>query len=510
MNDKSLEDLAVIPRGEPRQVGLPHEGETRKLAAIMFTDMVGFSRLMHQDETKGLRLLDESNETISNAVAQHRGRVLKKMGDAILAEFSSAKSAVECAVQIQTRLRDTNADKPSDARVVLRIGIHLGDVVIRDQDLFGDGINVAARLEPLSEPGGICLSEAVYQAVAASSAIKAILVGEVELKNILQRQVIYRIPSFYPVPMSDPTDVAKSRSLHLGAVVRVEALPPPRRGFASMLLACAILLPLSGVGGMFVGVAIGRGEPYRIWEWELAEPEVLVVALQERTNPAHARVWETLDRDARDAVTEFNNGRTEEGTADRTFRRVRRALNTLIHAERPAFDESLASQFVGQAALDTADMAQFNRGLLEAAFPGTIQRYVGEPSIPFLLSKAMSDLWSTWLLAGLWVVVIVAAVFASAYLVTLKTLRIYFNDIRDVDELLDYYIRELGFNAPQSNGRELVFRATLWTTLVYNVLQLRAHVSGSTVVLTGPAPMMRRLTRRMLLLAESVPQEAAG
>ncbi|HUE96733.1 MAG TPA: adenylate/guanylate cyclase domain-containing protein [Longimicrobiaceae bacterium] len=486
----------------PDSEDLP-QGETRKLAAIMFTDMVGFSRLMHQDEELALRLLDECNAMIADAVAEQRGRVLKKMGDAVLAEFPSATNAVTCAVQIQSRVRDYNADRPEEGRIALRIGIHVGDVVIRDEDLFGDGINVAARLEPLSEPGGICLSEAVYQAVAASSTVKPILVGEVELKNILQRHVVYRIPSFYAAAtMARSNASGRQRSLHFGAVERIEALPPPRRSFLAMLTWSSIAIPVGFGAGIMTGAFLSNlsSDAHRLWPWELVEPASLVTALQERTAPLQERIWESLDRDTRDAINTFEVGRTEEQTAEATYRRVRRSLNALIEAEQPLVGVSLIPD--GLDGPEGDDFGHFNRSIIEAAFPGSIQRYVGRPSSISVLARALGDLRLSRTALWLLLPVVLASVVAGAYSASLKTLRIHFRDIRDVDALLDYYIRDLGFREARREGDELVFRATLWTWFLYTVLRMSARVSGNTVVITGPAPMMRRLTKRMLLLAE--------
>jgi hypothetical protein len=156
----------------------------RKLAAIMFTDIVGYSRMVSVDERHGLALLERHDELLMPIILKHGGRVLKKIGDAVFAEFTSSVNAVESAIEIQTALKEYNKPKESKDHIVIRIGIHMGDVVVHDDDLFGEGINVAAKLEPLAEPGGICMSQAVYQSVRAHMGVDAIKVGEVELKTI--------------------------------------------------------------------------------------------------------------------------------------------------------------------------------------------------------------------------------------------------------------------------------------------------------------------------------------
>jgi class 3 adenylate cyclase len=480
--------------------------ETRKLAAVMFTDMVGFSRRMHVDEDLALRLLDLCNEMLADSVSEHGGRILKKMGDAILADFSSAATAVTCAIHVQTRLRDYNADKHAAEQIVLRIGIHLGDMIVRGDDLYGDGVNVAARLEPLCEPGGICLSEAVYQAIGANAAVQPIRVGEVELKNILQKQVIYRIPSLYggDADGDRAATYGTSSARRLGAVDRIDVLPPPSRGPAAAILWSLVIGPLAVVLGVWTGAAANR-QPYRIWVWEMTEPAVIVQSLKDRTTPAHEQIWESLDRRARDAITAFDASLAEDSSAVVTYRTVRRALNDLVGADRPILEgAALPADFDSSAPISSD--RQRNRLLLEAAFPGSIRRHIGDPSTARRIAETFSTVWVER--RGLAVGVLVATLLLDllgAYFLLLRTLRISFKDIRDVDVLLDYHIPDLGFRAPERKGDDLVFRASLWTFLTYNILRLRARVAGNTVVLTGPAPMMRRLRKRLLLMGEAQP-----
>lgn len=139
----------------------------RRLAAVMVVDMVGYSRLMQIDEEDVLvRHKNHRKELIDPEIARYRGRIVKTTGDGILAEFSSAQDAVRCAIDIQAVMPQLGAEQDQDSRIQYRIGINLGDVVFEDGDIFGDGVNVAARLEGLAEPGGICISDIVYQTVA--------------------------------------------------------------------------------------------------------------------------------------------------------------------------------------------------------------------------------------------------------------------------------------------------------------------------------------------------------
>src|SRR5215471_1421387 len=138
---------------------------TRRLAAILAADMVGYSRLMGLDEAGMVRALREHRSAADPLIAEHGGRVFKTTGDGLLIEFASVVGAVECALALQRLAADRNADLPGERRIEFRIGINVGDILIEDGDIFGDGVNIAARLEALAEPGGICLSAAAHEQV---------------------------------------------------------------------------------------------------------------------------------------------------------------------------------------------------------------------------------------------------------------------------------------------------------------------------------------------------------
>jgi adenylate cyclase len=149
--------------------------ETRKLAAILVADVVGYSRLAGADEDRTLaRLRTLRSDLIDPTIALHHGRIVKRTGDGSIIEFRSAVDAVRCAIELQTGLIQRNAGVPEDERIVFRIGIHVGDVVEEsDGDLMGDGVNIAARLEGIAKPGAICLSEDAYRQVKGRREIKA-------------------------------------------------------------------------------------------------------------------------------------------------------------------------------------------------------------------------------------------------------------------------------------------------------------------------------------------------
>ncbi len=164
---------------------------SRKLAAIMFTDIVGYSKMMGEDEAGTLAFLHIHNDIVRQEIENNDGREIQRIGDAFLVEFSSAVNATRCALAIQKRLHEYNRNQPLKRYV--RIGIHVGDIVVSGNDIFGDGVNVAARLQPLAEPGGICISREVYHHLKGKVEIEVTKLGLRELKNITQRIEIYQI-----------------------------------------------------------------------------------------------------------------------------------------------------------------------------------------------------------------------------------------------------------------------------------------------------------------------------
>jgi class 3 adenylate cyclase len=150
----------------------------RRLAAILAADVAGYSRLMGIDETGTARALNEHRAVTDALVAKHGGRIVKTMGDGLLIEFPSVVDAVECAVSVQTAMVERNADVPEDRRMLFRVGINLGDVPVQGDDILGDGVNVAARLEAIAEPGGICVSASAYDQVRGKVAVEFADMGE--------------------------------------------------------------------------------------------------------------------------------------------------------------------------------------------------------------------------------------------------------------------------------------------------------------------------------------------
>jgi len=165
----------------------------RRLAAIMFTDMVGYSALTHRNEALALGILEEQRKVVRQAVAKHKGREVDSIGDGFLVEFASALDAVNCAVEIQSTLKEANSKRSRDEKIWIRIGIHLGDVIHIGNRVVGDAVNVASRIEPLAPSGGVCISAQVYVSVVHRFEGKFESMGVPELKNIVTSMEVYRI-----------------------------------------------------------------------------------------------------------------------------------------------------------------------------------------------------------------------------------------------------------------------------------------------------------------------------
>jgi adenylate cyclase len=173
----------------------------RKLTTIVSADFAGYSRLMSEDESGTLATLKAHRAMMTQHIADSRGRIVGTAGDALLAEFPSVVQAVECAVQIQRTLAEHNATLPAERQMLLRIGINLGDVLVEGTDLFGDGVNIAARLQGLAEPGGILISGTVYDQVKDKLTLGFDYLGPQAVKNIPAAVPTYRI-------LTQPDDAA--------------------------------------------------------------------------------------------------------------------------------------------------------------------------------------------------------------------------------------------------------------------------------------------------------------
>ena len=173
---------------------MKQEGFRRKLAAILSADVAGYSSLMQTDEDSTIRILTNYRSTISKLIQKFRGHVVDATGDNLMAKFSSVVDAVNCAVEIQNELAERNAEFPKERRMDFRIGINLGDIVEKEDRIYGDGVNIAARIESLADPGGICISGSAYEQIENKLALGYKYIGKHSAKNISKPITVYRVP----------------------------------------------------------------------------------------------------------------------------------------------------------------------------------------------------------------------------------------------------------------------------------------------------------------------------
>jgi len=172
------------------------EGFKRRLSAILSADVEGYSRLMRDDEEATVQTITTYRTAMTHLINQYRGRVVDSPGDNILAEFTSVVDAVNCGVEIQRELAERNAELPENRRMRFRIGINLGDVLEEGERIYGDGVNIAARMESLAQSGEICISGTVYDAIENKIGLEYDYLGEQEVKNIDKPVRAYRVLSF--------------------------------------------------------------------------------------------------------------------------------------------------------------------------------------------------------------------------------------------------------------------------------------------------------------------------
>lgn len=267
----------------------PPEGQARrrrKLSAILMADVSGFSRMMGADEDATITLIREFHSRVKLLVEELEGRVIDTAGDSVLAEFDSVVHAVDCARRIQQGQAAVNEKRSAGERIETRIGVHLGDVVVEDYRVYGDGVNIAARLEPLADPGGICVSEAVYQEVRSRLDLSFEDLGLRELKNIEHPIRVYKVPGVGrrvpPVPLRQPRSVAiPSRNVaprpRQDDFLRVSVLVPTIVGIL-LLVSPVVLFPTAGafptLGAVLLAVTFGR-----IWVGRSGKAGNLLIAL---------------------------------------------------------------------------------------------------------------------------------------------------------------------------------------------------------------------------------------
>ena len=235
------------------------EGYKRKLTAILSADVQGYSRLMGDNEAETVRTLTAYREAIASLIGDYYGRVVDSPGDNLLAEFPSVVQAVECAIEIQRNLNAWNAELPDKRKMEFRIGINLGDVIEEGERIYGDGINIAARLEGLAEGGGICISGTVYDQVMNKLDLKYEYLGEHSVKNIANRIRVYKIPvRFESCPNGEDPETKISEDFQIPDKPSIAVLPfdnmsgDPEQEYFSDGLTEDIITALSKVPRLFV------------------------------------------------------------------------------------------------------------------------------------------------------------------------------------------------------------------------------------------------------------------
>ena len=261
---------------------MAEEGFKRKLAAILSADVEGYSRLMGEDEDATIRTLTTYRELMSTIIQKRRGRVVDSPGDNLLADFGSVVEAVRCAVEIQEELRVRNAELPDNRRMEFRIGINLGDVVEEGERIYGDGVNIAARVEGLAEGGGICISASAYDQVEAKLDLNYEYLGEHSVKNILKPIRLYRIgigggaESSEVVPANGAILSIKSDGNGTPGKPSIAVLPfvnmsaDPEQEYFSDGMTEDLITDLSKISGLFViarnSVFTYKGKPVKVEE----------------------------------------------------------------------------------------------------------------------------------------------------------------------------------------------------------------------------------------------------
>jgi class 3 adenylate cyclase len=216
-------------------------GSQRRLATILAADVVGYSKLMAQDEEATVRTLRSHRDIIDKLIARHEGRIFNTAGDAVLAEFGSVVEAVRCAISIQDELRVRNAELVADRQMLFRIGVNVGDVLVNGDDLLGDGVNIAARLEGIAQPGGICISGGTFEQVKNKMSVGFEDLGPQRVKNIPEAISAFAITSA-------PVSVAGRAGASAGKASSRAAGTTRRRRRIAIAAAASLIVVVGGIG----------------------------------------------------------------------------------------------------------------------------------------------------------------------------------------------------------------------------------------------------------------------
>jgi len=226
----------------------------RRLAAILAADIAGYSRLKGADEVGTVQALREHREAADPLIAQHGGRIVKTTGDGVLIEFGSVVGAVECALGLQRLAAERNAGTPAERRMEWRIGIHIGDVLIEGEDILGDGVNIAARLEGIAEPGGVCISEDAFRQVRGKVEAEFADIGEQTLKNIARPLRVYSVGSAPATrqPISPPAALPLPDKPSIAVLPFANMSGDPEQEYFADGMVEEIITALNRIGWLFV------------------------------------------------------------------------------------------------------------------------------------------------------------------------------------------------------------------------------------------------------------------
>ena len=465
----------------------------RKLTTIMFTDIVGYSRIMSNDEGKGLELLNYQDKLLQPVIERFNGKILKRMGDALFLEFSSSLNALECSIEMQNVLKDFNENRNVDNQLLLRIGLHIGDVIIREGDLFGEGINVAARLEPLADPGGICMSQAVYDSVKIKSNFSAIRVGDVSLKNIINKYTVYKIPSFYSRDYDEPYDQELGDNFQIKYQIKdITKLPVPSRSIIGTSLFMipsyiALILLVAFVTFFFL-----RDE--MINKDEIINLKQLILNLKDPQNESMVYVKELLNYETRALIDSDVIGDIPQ---DSIRIIIQKDLNRLISNGSITYNNDAIKQLNINKVLkhkiieleSKNNSSLVTRLLLGQIFYGSIKES------PLTSFESFSDLISSIKLDTNYIIFNMFILIISIYYMAFKAIRISFNDIRDVDKVLEYFVDQMGFKSPLYVKKQLIFKPTLFQIIIWGSSSIKARLDVNSIYLTGNIPIIKKLEK---------------
>ena len=464
----------------------------RKLTAIMFTDIVGYSKIMSTNEKIGLELLDSQSELVLPIIKNFNGKILKQMGDAFFVDFSSSINAIECSVEIQKALKDYNYSKDSGEKLLLRIGLHIGDVFIKEGDLFGEGINVAARLEPLAEPGGICMSQAFYDSVKVKSDFSAVRIGDVALKNILSKYTIYKIPSFYAEDYIEPVSNSETDSFQINYKIKnIKKLPPPSRG---VLETSFILIPAYFgliLFTMFLTFMILDDD--QIGKFEITNSQSLIQELKNPNNKATSYIKTLLYAETNNLIDTLK----VESINDSIVRIIRKDINRLLLNGYVNYENELIRTFSFsnkfKEKIKTYQLSNEKtlegRLILGQIFKGSIKE-TPDGVFETLTNVAPSIIIDNFKSPVHYIVLIL-----SILTYALTSIKITFEDIRDVDKVLGYFVEQMGFKKPIYLDKQIIYKPTLMQVFLWGSSKVRARVDGNAIYLIGNIAIIKKLEK---------------